>query len=224
VNLDAIQPDDIRVSLQVAGLATLICVLLGLPLAWLLARHRFPGRTLVEILVTLPLVLPPTVVGYYLLRGLGRGSAPGRFLEDELGLSLVFTWYGAAIAAAIVSIPFLVRTSQAAFELVDPELEQVAQTLGRSRLGVFWAITLPLAARGIFAGIALAFARAIGEFGATVVVAGNIPGETRTLPISVYDAVQAGDIDRANATALVLIGISLASLLAFSWSMLLVRR
>lgn len=220
----AIQPEDIRVSLQVAGLSTLICIVVGLPLAWLLARYRFRGRVLLEIAVTLPLVLPPTVVGYYLLRALGRGSTVGRFLEDELGLSVVFTWYGAALAAAIVSIPFLIRTAQAAFELVDPELEQVAQTLGRSRLGVFRAITLPLAARGIAAGIALAFARAIGEFGATVVLAGNIPGKTRTLPISVYDAVQAGDIARANATALVLIGISLASLLVFSWSLVLVRR
>ena len=220
----AIQPEDIRVSLQVAGLSTLICIVVGLPLAWLLARYRFRGRMLLEIAVTLPLVLPPTVVGYYLLRALGRGSTVGRFLEDELGLSVVFTWYGAALAAAIVSIPFLIRTAQAAFELVDPELEQVAQTLGRSRLGVFRAITFPLAARGIAAGIALAFARAIGEFGATVVLAGNIPGKTRTLPISVYDAVQAGDIARANATALVLIGISLASLLVFSWSLVLVRR
>lgn len=220
----AIDAEDIRVSLQVAGLATLICIVVGLPMAWLLARHRFRGRMLVEVVVTLPLLLPPTVVGYYLLRALGRGSTVGRYLEDELGISIVFTWYGAALAAAVVSIPFLIRTSQAAFEAVDPELEGVAQTLGRSKFGTFWAITFPLAARGIAAGIALAFARAIGEFGATVVVAGNIPGKTRTLPISVYDAVQAGDIDRANLTALLLVGISVASLLVFSWSLLLVRR
>jgi len=196
----------------------------GLPIAWLLARHQFRGRTVIEVVVTLPLLLPPTVVGYYLLRAFGRGSPLGRFLEDDLGVSIVFTWYGAALAAAIVSIPFLIRTSQSAFEAVDPELEGVAQTLGRGRLGIFWAITLPLAARGIAAGVVLAFARAIGEFGATVVVAGNIPGRTRTLPISVYDAVQAGDIDRANLTALLLVGISVASLLLFSWSLLLVRR
>jgi molybdate transport system permease protein len=220
----AIQPDDIRVSLQVAGLATIICIVVGLPMAWLLARHQFRGRTLVEVVVTLPLLLPPTVVGYYLLRALGRGSPVGRFLEDDLGVSIVFTWYGAALAAAIVSIPFLIRTSQSAFEAVDPELEGVAQTLGRGRLGIFWAITFPLAARGIAAGVVLAFARAIGEFGATVVVAGNIPGRTRTLPISVYDAVQAGDIDRANLTALLLVGISVTSLLVFSWTLLLVRR
>jgi len=220
----AIDAEDIRVSLQVAGLATLICIVVGLPMAWLLARHQFRGRTLVEVVVTLPLLLPPTVVGYYLLRALGAGSPFGRFLEDELGIRIVFTWYGAALAAAIVSIPFLIRTSQSAFEAVDSELEGVAQTLGRSRIGVFRAITFPLAARGIAAGVALAFARAIGEFGATVVVAGNIPGRTRTLPISVYDAVQAGDIDRANLTALLLVGISVASLLVFSWSLLLVRR
>jgi molybdate transport system permease protein len=222
--IGVIDAADVRVSLQVACLATLLCIVAGLPLAWLLARYRFPGRALLEIAVTLPLVLPPTVVGYYLLRALGRGSQVGRFLEDELGVSIVFTWYGAALAAAIVSIPFLIRTCQSAFEAVDPELEGVAQTLGRSRFGVFWAITFPLASRGIAAGIALAFARAIGEFGATVVIAGNIPGKTRTLPISVYDAVQAGDIDRANVTALLLIGISLASLLVFSWSIFLVRR
>jgi molybdate transport system permease protein len=137
---------------------------------------------------------------------------------------LVFTWQGAAIAAAVLSAPLLIRTAQSAFEQVDPELERVAATLGRSRVSVFFSITLPLAMRGVAAGIALAFARAAGEFGATVMVAGNIPGETRTLPIAVYDAVQAGDIARANATALLLVSISLACLLLFSWTTLRFRR
>lgn len=215
---------DLLITLQVAGLATLLSLLGGLPLAWTLARNRFRGRALVEALVTLPLVLPPTVVGYYLLRALGRGSAFGRFLEDDLHVRLVFTWQGAAIAAAVLSAPLLIRTAQAAFEEVDPELERVAATLGRSRLGVFFAITLPLAGRGVGAGVALAFARAAGEFGATVMVAGNIPGETRTLPIAVYDAVQAGDVGRANATALVLIAISVTCLVLFSAATRLVRR
>jgi molybdate transport system permease protein len=220
----ALPAEDIRVSMQVAGLSTLLCIALGLPLAWILARYRFKGRMVLETLVTLPLVLPPTVVGYYLLRALGRGSPVGSFLEDEVGVRFVFSWVGAALAAAIVSIPFLIRTAQSAFESVDPVLEKVAQTLGRSRIDIFRLITLPLAIRGIAAGVALAFARAIGEFGATVVVAGNIAGETRTLPISVYDAVQAGDTGRANETALLLIGISLTSLLVFSWSTRLLRR
>ena len=219
-----IDPSDVRISLQVAGLATLICIVIGLPAAWVLARVHFRGRAVVETLVMLPLVLPPTVAGYYMLRFLGLGSPVGRFLDREMGIQVVFTWYGAALAAAVVSIPFLIRTAQASFEQVSPELEQVAQTLGRSRLGVFWAITFPLAVRGVAAGIALAFARAIGEFGATVVVAGNIPGETRTLPISVYDAVQAGELGRANATALILIALSVASLLFVGWATLFVRR
>lgn len=213
-----IESDDLRITLQVASLATLLCIAYGLPLAWILARKRFPGRGLLEAVVTLPLVLPPTVVGYYLLRGLGQGSALGRFLSDDLGIRLVFTWEGAAIAASILAAPLLIRTAQTAFEQVDPELERVASTLGRSRFAVFRTITAPLAMRGILAGIALAFARAVGEFGATIMVAGNIPGETRTLSVAVYDAVQAGDVDRANTTALVLIGMSAVSLFAFTYA------
>jgi molybdate transport system permease protein len=222
--MKAIDASDIIITLQVATLATLLSILVGIPLAWILARYRFRGRAIVEALTTLPLVLPPTVVGYYLLRALGRSSASGRFLEDNLGVRLVFTWQGAAIAAAILSMPLLIRTAQSAFEQVDPELERVAATLGRSRVSIFFSVTLPLAMRGVAAGIALAFARAAGEFGATVMVAGNIPGKTRTLPIAVYDAVQAGDIARANATALLLVGISLSCLLLFSWTTLLFRR
>jgi molybdate transport system permease protein len=219
----AIDPADLRITLQVATLATLLCVAVGLPIAWALARYRFRGHAVVEALVTLPLILPPTVVGYYLLRTFGQGSPVGRFLSD-IGVELVFTWYGAAVAAAILSAPLLIRTAQSAFEQVDPELERVAATLGRTRLGVFLAVTLPLALRGIAAGIALAFARSVGEFGATIMVAGNIPGETRTLPLSVYDAVQAGDSTRANATALLLITMALAALLVFGWATLMVSR
>lgn len=218
-----IDADDLRLSLQVASLATLLCIVFGTPIAWILARWRFPGRALVEVLVTLPLVLPPTVVGYYLLRTLGRGSAFGRFLEDDLGFRLVFTWQAAAIGAAILSAPLLIRTAQAAFEQVDPELERVAATLGRRPWQVFVTITLPLSIRGITAGIALAFARSIGEFGAAVMVAGNIPGETRTLSIAVYDSLQAGDVGSANAAALVLIVINVVSLLVVGYGVGLFR-
>ena len=222
--MSGIDPADVRITLQVATLATLLCVAFGTPIAWALARFRFPGHAVVEALVTLPLILPPTVVGYYLLRALGRGSPVGRFLDDQIGVRVVFTWYGAAIAAAILSAPLLIRTAQAAFERVDPELERVAATLGRSRLNVFFTVTLPLALRGVTAGIALAFARSAGEFGATIMVAGNIPGATRTLPVSVYDAVQAGDIARANATALLLMMITVGSLLFFGWATLFIAR
>lgn len=215
---------DLRLTLQVALTATTLCIVFGIPVAWALARYRFPGRSLVEALATLPLVLPPTVVGFYLLRSLGRASPVGKFLEEEIGVRLVFTWEGAALAAAILSAPLLIRTAQAGFAEVDPELERVAATLGRRPLSVFFTVTVPLAIRGVGAGIALAFARAAGEFGATVMIAGNIPGKTRTMPLTVYDAVQAGDIARANETALVLIAISLSSLLIFSRLVLLVRR
>ncbi len=224
MDFGAIDLVDVRLTLQVTVVATLLCMVVGIPLAWLLARHEFPGKGLVEALTMLPLVLPPTVVGFYLLRSLGRSSPVGRFLEDEVGFRAVFTWQGAAIAAAFLSIPLLIRTAQAGFAEVDPELERVAASLGRKPFAVFLTVTLPLASRGVAAGIALAFARAMGEFGATVMVAGNIPGKTRTMPISVYDAVQAGDLDRANATAFVLILMCIGSLVVFSWLTLLVKR
>jgi molybdate transport system permease protein len=224
LDVSAVDLTDLRITLQVALLATLLCIAVGIPTAWVLARYQFPGKPVVEALAVLPLVLPPTVVGYYILRSVGRASPVGRFLEDEVGFRIVFTWEGAALAAAILSVPLLIKTAQAGFAEVDPELERVAATLGRKPVAVFFTITLPLAARGVAAGIALAFARSAGEFGATVMVAGNIPGKTRTLPVSVYDAVQAGDLERANATALVLILMSISSLLVFSWLTLLVRR
>ena len=208
----------LRLSLQVAGLATGLCVAAGLPLAWFLARRRFWGREVLAAAAMLPLVMPPTVVGYYLLTALGRGSGFGRFLEDELGIRVVFTWQGAGIAAAVMALPLLVMTARAGFEAVDPDLEKVALTLGRSRLAVFLTVTLPLAARGVLAGISLAFARALGEFGATLMVAGNIPGRTRTMPIAVYDAVQSGDTGLANVLALVLTLTSMTILAIFGWA------
>ena len=213
----------LRLSFQVAGLATGLCLVVGLPLAWFLARRRFWGRDVLAAAATLPLVLPPTVLGYYLLTALGRNSAFGRFLEDELGIQLVFTWQGAGVAAAVVALPLLVRSAQAAFETIDPELEKVGLTLGRSPLAVFFTVTLPLASRGVLAGVALAFARALGEFGATLMVAGNIPGRTQTMPLAVYDAVQAGDMGAANTLALVLTLSSMMTLAFFGWASRAVR-
>jgi len=208
----------LRLSLQVAALATGICIAVGLPLAWFLARRRFWVTEVLAAAAMLPLVLPPTVVGYYLLTAMGRNSAFGRFLEDELGIRLVFTWQGAGIAAAVMAVPLLVMTARAGFESVDPDLERVALTLGRSRLAVFFTITLPLAAPGVLAGVALTFARAMGEFGATLMVAGSIPGRTRTMPLAVYDAVQSGDMALANTLALVLTLTSMAMLAVFGWT------
>jgi molybdate transport system permease protein len=203
----------LRLSLQVAALATAICLVLGVALAWLLARRQFWGRGVLSALVTLPLVLPPTVLGYYLLQVLGRRSLVGEFLEDAFGLRIVFAWEGAVVASTIVALPLMVRSAQAAFEAVDPSLENTARTLGRTNLAVFFTVTLPLAWQGVAAGTALAFARAVGEFGATLMLAGNIPGKTQTMPIAIYDAWQSGDAALANTLVAILTITSLLSLL-----------
>ncbi len=197
-------------SLRVAAVATALTLLLGVPIAWLLARVRFRGREVVSAATMLPLVLPPTVLGYYLLVIFGRQGPIGSFLASQWGITIVFTWYAAAIASCIVSLPLLIRAAQAAFEGIDPSLENAARTLGRSELGVFATVTLPLAWRGILAGTVLAFARAMGEFGATLMVAGNIPGSTQTMPIAIYDAVQSGNRELAN---LLVLAITVATLL-----------
>ncbi len=199
-------------SAQVATLATLVNLVLGVLVGWCLARRQFPGRDLLSAAVAAPLVLPPTVLGYYLLVALGRSSFIGQWLEG-MGLPLVFTWRGAVIAAAVTSFPLMVQSCQAALDGVDEELEQVARTLGRSELEVFWTITLPLAWRGILAGTMLAFARALGDFGATLMVAGNIPGRTQTLAIAIYDAVQANDLGLAGLMAFMLTALAIGLLL-----------
>ncbi|MDP2726011.1 MAG: molybdate ABC transporter permease subunit [Dehalococcoidia bacterium] len=205
-------------SLKVAGVATVISFLVGIGLAWLLARRRFWGREVVAALVTIPLVLPPTVLGYYLLTTIGRQSPVGRFLEGTLGITLVFTWQAAVIASCIVSLPLMVRTAQAAMEAIDPDLEKAARTLGRSELSIFLTITVPLAWRGILAGTALAFARAMGEFGATLMVAGNIPGRTQTMSVAIYDAVQAGRLTLANTLVVILTAVTVSALAILSWA------
>lgn len=200
-------------SAQVATLATGINLVVGIAIGWLLARRSFPGRDLLGAIVTIPLVLPPTVLGYYLLIALGRASPIGQALE-ALGVPLVFTWRGAVVAAAVSSLPLMVQSCRAAFEGVDPELEQVARTLGRSEWEVFRTITLPLAWRVILAGMILSFARALGDFGATLMVAGNIPGRTQTLAIAVYDAVQANDLTRAGILVTILSIFGILTLVA----------
>ncbi|MNM29916.1 Molybdenum transport system permease protein ModB [compost metagenome] len=186
-------------SLKVAGWATVINLFVGVGLGALLARKRFPGRELLDTLLTLPMVLPPTVLGYYLLVVIGRNGPLGAWLQSAFGINLVFTWQAAVIAAAIASLPLVFKPARAAFEDVDAQLEQAARTLGVSELALFFRVTLPLAWRGILAGLLLAFARAMGEFGATIMVAGSIPGRTQTLSIAIYEAVQAGNDGRANA-------------------------
>ncbi|MBI5969824.1 MAG: molybdate ABC transporter permease subunit [Deltaproteobacteria bacterium] len=190
-------------TIKVSFTATVITAAAGLVLSWLLAKKDFFGKTLLDAVIMQPLVMPPTVLGYYLLSALGRGSALGGFLSDTLGIDIVFTWKGAVIASVVSSLPLFVKPAKAAFEGVSVELEDSARLLGKSEFAVVRSITLPLAKRGIAAGAVMAFARATGEFGATLMVAGNIPGVTQTLPIAIYDAAQSGD----GFTANILVGI-----------------
>lgn len=190
-------------SLKVAGWATVLNLVLGVGVGFLLARATFPGRDLLDTLLTLPMVMPPTVLGYYLLVVLGRRGWFGGWLQETFGINLIFTWQGAVIAATIVAFPLVFKPARAAFEAVDGQLEQAGRVLGVSEIGVFFRVTLPLAWRGILAGVLLAFARALGEFGATLMVAGSIPGKTQTLSVAVYEAVQAGQDDVANTLVLI---------------------
>jgi molybdate transport system permease protein len=190
-------------TLKVASLATFFSFLAGVILAKLMAQSRFPGKEWLDAILTLPLVLPPTVLGYYLIVLLGRKGWLGQFLWESLGISLMFTWQGAVVASAVVSFPLVYKSARASFEAVDQSLEKAARTLGSSELAVFLRVSLPLAWRGMLAGAMLAFARAMGEFGATLMIAGNLPGKTRTLSLAVYAAVQAGNDNLA--TTLVLI-------------------
>ena len=193
-------------SVRVSILATALTVAGGVPLAWVLGKRRFAGRDLIGAAIVTPLVLPPTVLGYYLLVLIASGGPIGGLL-DRLGIELAFTWRAAVLAGCVGSLPLLVRTAQAGFEAVDERLEQAARTLGRTEVSVFFTITLPVAWRAVVAGTVLAFARAFGDFGMTLMVAGNIPGRTRTLPLAIYDHVQANQMREANALALVAVGL-----------------
>jgi molybdate transport system permease protein len=189
-------------SLKVALWATLLDVIAGVALGYLLARARFPGRDTLDALLTLPMVMPPTVLGYYLLVIIGRNGPLGHWLQ-QFGINLIFTWQAAVLAAAVVAFPLVLKGARSAFETVDTQLEDAARVLGVSGFGVFLRVTLPLAWRGVLAGTLLAFARSMGEFGATLMVAGSIPGKTQTLSIAVYEAVQAGQDDTANVLVLI---------------------
>lgn len=201
-------------SLRVATLATALTSVVGIAGAYALARWRFPGRGLVEALASLPIVLPPTVLGYYLLVAVGRRSPVGRAWEAVAGSPLVFTWQAAVLAAAVASLPFCLRTARAAITAVDARYEEAARVAGLPEWQVALRVTLPLAGRGVLAGVTLAFARALGDFGTTVMVAGNIPGRTQTMPVAVYDRVQAFDYASASVLAAVLAAVALTVLLA----------
>lgn len=203
----------LALTLKVAGWATLLNLVLGVGAGFLLARRRFPGRDVLDALLTLPMVMPPTVLGYYLLVLMGRRGPLGAWLESTFGIHLIFTWQGAVIAATVVSFPLVFKSARAAFEAVDPQLEQAARVLGMREWPVFLRVTLPLAWRGVMAGLLLAFARATGEFGATLMVAGSIPGRTQTLSVAVYEAVQAGQDGLANFLVLVTSATCMAVLL-----------
>lgn len=198
----------VRLSLQVTAVATLFLFIIGVALAYLLARRRIRGQILIETLINLPLILPPSVIGYYLLLTLGRNGP----LFEWLQLNLVFTWKAAVIASTVVGLPLMVQTARSAISSVDPELEQAARTLGSSEFEVLWRVTLPLARRGIVAGLILGSARALGEFGATLMVAGNIPGKTQTLPLAIYDAVQSRDYSLAGQMVLIVTVFGFAGL------------
>jgi molybdate transport system permease protein len=206
----------LALSVRVALLATIVDALVGVPLAYLLARRVFRGRALVDLLVTLPLVLPPTVTGYYLIVLLGRRGWLGGPLYELTGWTVTFTWYAAVVAAAVMALPLLVRTTHAAIQSIDRDLEKAAYTLGRSEWRTALEVTLPLARNGILAGLVLAFARALGEFGATLMLAGNIPGRTQTVPLAIYTAVQTGDTADAAVLVVVLTLLSCAVLLTAS--------
>ncbi len=185
-------------TLKVAGWATAINLVLGVGIGYAMARLRFPGRELLDAALTLPMVMPPTVLGYYLLVLIGSRGPIGAWLLEHFGIRLIFTWQAAVIAASVVAFPLVFKAARAAFEQVDPRFEDAARTLGIGEAAVFFRVSLPLAWRGVLAGLLLSFARALGEFGATLMVAGSIPGKTQTLSIAVYEAVQAGQDDTAN--------------------------
>ncbi len=212
----------IALSLKVSGVAVLACLPVAFGLAWLLARGRFPGRILLDALVHLPLVLPPVVTGWLLLLAFGNNGPAGRWLAETLGVTFMFRWTGAALAAAVMALPLMVRAMRLSIEAVDRRLEHAAETLGASPARVFATITLPLALPGLLAGVVLGFARSLGEFGATITFVSNIPGETRTLPIAIYSALQMPGSE-AEVTRLSLIAVAL-SLAALVMSELLARR
>lgn len=207
--MDEVNLFPLFLSFRVATTATLFAIIIGLPIAYYLNRSNGRIADLMDTFITLPIVLPPTVLGYYLLVLLGRQSAIGKFLEDRFDMTIVFTPTGAVIAALVVSIPFFIKSAKSAFATIDSNILNAARVLGRSEFNIFFTIIIPLAWRGIVAGITLAFARALGDFGATLMVAGSIPNKTMTMPIAIYDALLAGDRDLANLLVIIMTTVSL---------------
>ena len=198
----------LMLSLQVTIVATTILFVVGLALGVFLARFRVPGQIIIEVIIFLPMVLPPSVIGYFLLLALGRGSP----IVEWFHVSLLFSWYAAAIASAVVGLPLMFQSARTAIASVDRNLENAARTLGSSELEILWRVTLPLARRGVIAGLILGGARALGEFGATLMVAGNIPGQTQTLPLAIYDAVQARRYGDAQMMVVVMTAVAFTGL------------
>jgi molybdate transport system permease protein len=198
----------LKLSLLVVSIATVIIGVIGTALGFLLAKRQFRGKDLLDAILTLPMVLPPTVTGYYLIFLLGRRGLIGESLYALTGWTVTFTWVAAVIAATVIALPLMIKSARAAIESVDAEYEIASCIMGKSGLETFFRITLPLAGRGILAGVVLSFARAFGEFGATLMLAGNIPGRTQTMPLAIYEAVVAGEDEQAKWLALILTGIS----------------
>ncbi len=204
-------------SVAMAAVATTLILPFGVALAWALARRPWPGKWIVETVVTLPLVMPPVATGLILLDLLGHRGPLGGWLARTFGWEIVFTWRAVVAAMAVMSFPLLVRAARVAFEGVNPRLEQVARTLGAGPLRVFLTVTLPLASRGVIGGALLAFARALGEFGATILVAGNIPGKTATLSLSIYNFIQLGQDDRAFTLMAISVALAFGAVFASEW-------
>lgn len=208
--------EPILLSLRIASIATVFSFLFGVLFAYILNKKNIPGKNFWETLITLPMILPPSVTGYFLLMLLGKRGVIGSALIDIFGFKIIFTWYAAVIAASIVSLPLMYQNVKAAFVNVDPAYERAARTLGSSEFRIFTTITFPLAWPGIISGIVLAFCRAIGEFGATLMVAGNIPGKTQTVPTAIYYAVENGNTTEANTLVLIMTVFSFVLIFALN--------
>lgn len=204
-------------SVKVAGIATVIVFIVGVGMAFLLARRSFTGKGVIESLFLLPLVLPPTVVGFGLLILFGKNGWIGKWLINWFDIQIVFTWIGAVIASVVVAFPLMYQAASAAFQTLDEKLEQAARTMGASEWRIFWTVSFPLAWPGVLAGLVLSFARALGEFGATLMIAGYIPGQTDTLPIAIYFAAEAGQIEQATGWVIIIVALGFSAMMWLNW-------
>lgn len=209
----------LRLSLQVAACATVVTILIGIPISYVLARKKFRGKEILDLIVTIPMVLPPVVTGYILVLIIGRNGLLGKLMFELTGqrIGLMFTWYAAVIAAFAVSFPFMIKTTRASMEMIDGELVNASYMLGRSELQTAWRVVLPLSRGGITAGATLAFARAMGEFGATIMVAGNLQGKTNTMTLSIYNETLYGDWSKAAWMVMALVILSGSVMYISSW-------